>query len=173
MCRILLRIKKYKENLKTKYSCKSSSNTLNLFPISISYNLLLLSRNQHISIFCVHQHKSTQNSRTQMEFLCACVIMCVLACVTCMADGFWISNCRQTQDCDLTFMWHHCQFDSSGTDLLSVSTKRQREAGPPSRTHHSLLEALCLFLIHSASPPKPTALLGRPCVTSQPKPWGT
>lgn len=99
------------------------------------------------------------------DYVCACV---------CNVYGRWFLDIdlqTQTRDCDLTFLF--CQFDSGSTDLLSVCTKRQHEAGPPSCTHHSLLEALCLFTIHSPFFPKPKALLGRLCDTSQPKPWDT
>lgn len=98
--------------------------------------------------------------------------MCDHVCARmCNVYGRWFLDIdlqTQTRDCDLTLLWHRCQFDSSSTDLLSVCTKCQREAGPPPRTHHSLLEALWVFLIHSPSLSKPTALLGRTCD----KPWG-
>lgn len=101
------------------------------------------------------------------DYVCTCV---------CNVYGRWflyIDLQPQTRDCDLTFLWQYCRFDSGSTDLLSVCTKHQREAGPPSHTHHSLLVALCLFIIHSPFFPKPKALLGRLCDTSQPKPWST
>lgn len=95
-CGILLRIKKNKQNLN--YNCNPCSKTLNLFLISTSYNLLLLSRNPQTNIFWVYQHVFTQNTHTQIEYLCAHGIMCVLACVTCMADGFWTSICRRRHE---------------------------------------------------------------------------